>query len=396
MLRCERDNYQTEVNINRIFLGDLQQSEEIVKKFKKDRGYDEMFFCCILLQIEESSYEQSGFNKHEADLLKYGIRNVIAEVAQICEIEVDILMDLKYAYRLIVLVHNKSAALLETRINQFVTQMYNAVTNSLDLNISVAVSRIHDNLVRDLYFEAQKAMHMKFISGANRIFFYNEHIMPENKITVPAEKFKILQKHLKDGNAEGAKNVVHNIIDDCSGAEEYIFFVYMNIVNIALNSCDEAIYVINSPEYNYMNIDSLEQFENSFQIEKFINSMIERICKIQKNFAVSFDCREIMEKVKLYIEKNYMNKISVTDLAKFFNINYSYFSTIFKEQVGMTITEYLRNVRIEKACSMLKDSDMNTEFIAEAVGFSDTMYFYRIFKRCTGMTATEYRNSFNK
>ncbi|MBP3360244.1 MAG: response regulator [Clostridia bacterium] len=396
MLKNERENYQTEVSMNRIFFGtDLQQSVSTAKSFKESRGYEGMLFGCILLQIEESSYEQSGFNKQETDLLKYGVKNVIAEVAEICELDTDILMDLKYAYRMIIIARGKDELTLEAKLNQFVTQMYNAVSSSLNLNISVSVSHIHDDLVRDLYFEAQKAMHVKFIGGANRIFWCSKHI-PKSEFNMPAEKFEILQKHLKEGNSEGAKLVVHNIIAGCKVTEEYIFYVYMNIVNLALNSCDEAIYVINSSEYNYMNVDNLEQFENSEQIEEFINVMLERICNIQKNFTVSFDCREVMNKVKLYIEKNYMNKISVTDLAKFFNINYSYFSTIFKEQVGMTLTEYLRNVRIEKACSMLKNSDMNTEFIATSVGFNDTMYFYRIFKRCKGMTPTEYRNSFDK
>lgn len=399
LLKEEQESLQSELDVSKIFYAeDLQQSLAAAKNVKKNMGYGDGYFGCILLQIEESSYSQSGFNKHEIYLLKYGIKNILTEVSEICSINADVFMDIKYTYRLIILVRDTDEDILNSKISKFVAQAYNAITTSLNLNISISVSMLHKDLVKDLYYEAQQSMHTKFIDGTNRVFFYNKYLAPKHKIKMPTEKFEILKKYLKEANAEESKYIVHSIITNESGQEnkDYILLAYMNIVNLALNSCDEAIYVLNSSENNYMNIENLERFENNEQIEKFIYEMIEKICDIQKNLAENLDCRRIMEQVKRYIDKNYMNKISVSELARLFNINYSYFSTIFKQEAGMTMTEYLRNVRIEKACSMLKDSRINTEFVAHAVGFTDVMHFYKIFKRTTGFTPTEYRNSLKK
>jgi AraC-like DNA-binding protein len=64
--------------------------------------------------------------------------------------------------------------------------------------------------------------------------------------------------------------------------------------------------------------------------------------------------------------------------------------------MGMPPTQYLNGYRVEKAQTLLKNTDRSITDIALAVGFDDASYFARIFKKQTGMTPREYKNQSTK
>ncbi|MBR3965612.1 MAG: helix-turn-helix domain-containing protein [Clostridia bacterium] len=99
----------------------------------------------------------------------------------------------------------------------------------------------------------------------------------------------------------------------------------------------------------------------------------------------------IMEKVFSYVEQNYMNEIFASSASKISGMSYSYFSRFFKKAAGMSFTEYLNSVRIEKAAEMLTSSAKTVTEIAMDVGFSSTSYFIALFKKQKGITPAAYR-----
>lgn len=101
---------------------------------------------------------------------------------------------------------------------------------------------------------------------------------------------------------------------------------------------------------------------------------------------------EILE----YIQKNYNKKISLKDLAQQNFLSPSYFSTVFKECYGITLTDYINQTRINKAILMLTETDLSAEEIAVKVGYTDKKNFYTIFKHITGKTPGAYRKNTKK
>ncbi|WP_417286513.1 helix-turn-helix transcriptional regulator [Cohnella suwonensis] len=87
-------------------------------------------------------------------------------------------------------------------------------------------------------------------------------------------------------------------------------------------------------------------------------------------------------------------QITAADIASQVNISRSYFSQCFKEIVGVTFNEYLRNIRIEKAKAYLIGSGRTVQWIAEHTGYMDERYFSRIFREQTGSLPSEFRKSF--
>lgn len=101
--------------------------------------------------------------------------------------------------------------------------------------------------------------------------------------------------------------------------------------------------------------------------------------------------RKISENVLKYIEENYNKKISLNDLAKYNFYNPSYFSKIFKECYGKTLTQYVNDLRINEAINLLENTQKTISEIALEVGFSDRKQFYKIFKEYRGVLPTAFR-----
>lgn len=99
-----------------------------------------------------------------------------------------------------------------------------------------------------------------------------------------------------------------------------------------------------------------------------------------------------LKKVLSYVNANYVSEISLTQLASIMNMNEQYLCRYFKKNIGKTITEYVNEVRVEKAAEALAETDDKVITIAQNTGFENISYFIRRFKREKGMTPSEYRN----
>ena len=83
--------------------------------------------------------------------------------------------------------------------------------------------------------------------------------------------------------------------------------------------------------------------------------------------------------------------LKIDNIADAMGMSRSVLYTKIKQQLGMTPIDFVRHVRIMRACELLKDTDEPLSSVAFAVGFSDPKYFSKVFKRETGIVPTEYR-----
>ena len=72
-------------------------------------------------------------------------------------------------------------------------------------------------------------------------------------------------------------------------------------------------------------------------------------------------------------------------------VSAAYFSTVFKKETGKTFTNFLTDVRMNRAVEMLLNQDEKTYIIAEAVGYSDPNYFSYVFKKQFGVSPSKYK-----
>lgn len=94
-----------------------------------------------------------------------------------------------------------------------------------------------------------------------------------------------------------------------------------------------------------------------------------------------------------YINGHYAEDITLDRISQMVELSRTYVCGLFKKEMGINITSYITNYRIEKARELLRDTNMKSYEIAEKVGFIDESYFSRTFKKVTGQSPNAYRKS---
>ena len=92
-----------------------------------------------------------------------------------------------------------------------------------------------------------------------------------------------------------------------------------------------------------------------------------------------------------YIRGHYANIRGLDDIAGGLHLSKAYMCRKFRKDTGMTITEYINSVRVEKACELLATADMTVAEISELCGYESHAYFSSTFKRLTGKTPVDFR-----
>jgi len=96
-----------------------------------------------------------------------------------------------------------------------------------------------------------------------------------------------------------------------------------------------------------------------------------------------------------YIQKNYNQKILISDIAAAGSVCRSRCCQLFNEYIGQTPNTYLIRYRIQKSCEMLTKTNMSIIEISMACGFQSPSYFIQVFQKENGLTPRDYRNQFN-
>jgi AraC-like DNA-binding protein len=92
-----------------------------------------------------------------------------------------------------------------------------------------------------------------------------------------------------------------------------------------------------------------------------------------------------------YITLHYGEKISLEDLASIANCHPTHVIRCMKQKYGLTPAKAIQNTRLQRACVLLRTTEMNVGDIAEIVGFMTPTYFCKVFRKHYGVTPLHYR-----
>jgi len=139
-------------------------------------------------------------------------------------------------------------------------------------------------------------------------------------------------------------------------------------------------------------ISRADKLSKPEQVREFQTEMIMGFAKTmqrrQKDAVHSVQIVKCMD----YIGNHLHEKITMDDLAKHVNLNETYLSKLFRKETGLSVSEYIRDKKIEEAKGLLRFSEKTSIEIATDLGFTSHSYFISVFKKVTGETPKDYRN----
>lgn len=101
----------------------------------------------------------------------------------------------------------------------------------------------------------------------------------------------------------------------------------------------------------------------------------------------------IIHDIAQYLEQHYHEEISLQQIAGRFFLSREYISRKFKQEFGVTLSDFLGRIRINKAKTLLLNPQIRIAQIAEMIGYQDEKYFSKVFKKLEGITPNEYRKT---
>ena len=218
---------------------------------------------------------------------------------------------------------------------------------------------------------------------SGKILFFDEmaHVTKHvpNITTEILEQFKGCLQKGKGGEAIVLLNKL--MAPPKNIAEDLLIYVRYKVIQILMDVMREMEI---TPDYmdELMHLIDLEGAEFEIQVNSIIKHLF---TKMEKK---SVDDLQILR----YIESNFDNsELSMNSVAEYFQISERSVSRIIKKSINKTYKEYLNELRLNKVCDLLVNTDMDIRLIVRAVGYYDVSSFNRLFKQTYGMTPMEFR-----
>ena len=168
-------------------------------------------------------------------------------------------------------------------------------------------------------------------------------------------------------------------------SEMYVKFVFSSIL--------KEVYEQISPGDEKVLSKKVDRLYRCRKIQDVVDIVSKAISEFEESMEEQKDgLRGEIAKVKSYIQHHYSeNNIGAEDLARMVYLSPGYLSTVFKEETGMTLNRYIREVRMNKARDLLGGTNMKITQIAKEVGFSNSSYFCRSFREYFGCSPESCR-----
>lgn len=150
---------------------------------------------------------------------------------------------------------------------------------------------------------------------------------------------------------------------------------------------------------------NVSKLEDDLEIRNFkeFNTLSEIVFEVRRvtegvlhyHLELNQNDKNVIELALKYINENYQKNITLATVSNYYNLNYSYFSRIFKDFIGVPFSQYLLKIRMDKAKELLINyPDFKISDIAKLVGYSgdNVQNFTRAFKNYFGKSPKNYKN----
>lgn len=272
------------------------------------------------------------------------------------------------------------------------------VSVELGTEIEINIGGIHGDLadIYNSYMEACECSEYRIYSGTGRILSYPKikSLEKDKSYVYTAEQENEFIRNVVMGNEAAAlENLDNMIATHNDGSVVMLRCLFFNLLGTMLKILNSGNVEIAEEIGGVGHFDDLFACRNMAELRETIQVIISDICQ-NINRHGGNKKTNLRRAMLEYIESHYFdNEMSLERIADEFNLNFTYVSHFFKEQLGENFSEYLTKIRIEKAKEFLKNTDLTIGEIAIKVGYANSTVLIKNFKKIQGITPGKFRET---
>ncbi len=278
-------------------------------------------------------------------------------------------------------------------------EIRNTLKSEFDIYVSIGISRCCYSAA-DMHVAFNQAMNclkMKFSLGKGAII----HI-EDLKDSVQRQSLEVLKiteeifENIKTGNyrmvEKATREMLFRLSKEQKAEEQIIKSVCFDILVSSYRILKEEKTAESMDINEQQLLSRLTACTDVEELEEYVIHMLMGIMDSICAKVPSARNKVVLESID-YIEKFYMEDISLLTLSEHVHMNHIYISRLIKRETGETFLDILTNIRMKKASELLSNSDYKTYEISYKVGIKDSGYFSQVFKKYYGVTPSEYREN---
>ncbi len=272
-----------------------------------------------------------------------------------------------------------------------------SICENTDLKVAAGISKTSDSIrhAKTMLEQATNALNISDTISENELYFYEDSIYTANSFNISELKTDVytlfenntefsiddfMEKYFEKNNVYSA-NELNQICLSVVTITQLLFLER----NISIDQIFDEPNIIWKKLSDFSSILNVKQWIKNFLIACYDFTVCEELSKFPRTVSA----------IKEFIDRNYATITSVSQIANELYISSGYAKNIFKKHTGLTISEYLLDVRMKNACRLLKRHDIKVYEVQEMVGYQSKAHFTEVFKRKTGKTPKEYQQNPN-
>ncbi|MFW6287807.1 MAG: response regulator transcription factor [bacterium] len=346
----------------------------------------------VLLSIE---IWQVPLSEKDEEILKYGLRNMATEIL---EKRTSGVVFQNHDGNVIMIIYpdkNENKFISDEEIEEICREIIKIADDYLHCTLSCYINDPTPiNELEKGYFHLLE-LERNNIKETNTIVHQSSYTISKDIYpqTAPFDSWQLL---FELGRKESLINEIDEYFninnEEMMNSEvlESFYFGFLNMIYSALHKKDISIQAVYNINYLHELSSTRSYYLLREKITELINDGVDYLNDHLENNPV------IIRKIHDYIKANYKDKITRKDIASHVYLNPAYLSRLFKKETGMTLTEYVTELRIAEARRLLIETDYTITAIAEEIGYYNYSYFSKIFREIVGVTAGDYRKNYQQ
>jgi len=353
------------------------------------------YVACII-SIEDATAIFDICSPKDRQLMSFTIQNVIQEIIERYANGFVVEWSVKEYVCALLLPENGAEA--EKCVKTICEEIYDSLNRYMSIRNTIGVGRKESGLygLSKSFHSAQEALSRRIVLGSNVIIYAGRNdAAATDMFLLPQVFYERLANAILNGDADHAKNLLQEVFDILRETEREDELYFRNGCLLI------ASYIVSAfGRLEIRDSDIIGKISNLHQevlrlntlksIQELFLDMITIVCEhTRKHYKTKKAV--LVGDVKKLIQTRYKEKLSIEEIAKTVYLSPAYLCLLFKEETGQTINEYLTQMRMEKAKSLLCTGERKVLEVALEVGYQDQKYFCKLFKKYTGVNPSEYR-----